>query len=585
MSSFVKGLIVGLMLNFVFFGLIGAIAVMASRGDAAVPPNTALVLHLQGGVPEYVETEMPPFLPGADQTDSPTLLGIVQALRQAAGDDNVKALVLRCGGSGAGWAKAQEIRWAIQEFKESGKPVWAFLAMAGREDYYIASLADRVVIQPESFLGLSGLHLEVMFFKGALDKLGIKADLIRTGKYKSAGEPFSREEMSPEWREVLNTMLDEFYSQLLEGLSEARGQDSEHWRALLDEGPFDSDDALERGLVDDLLDEEEFFEALEEELESEELRRLSAKSYAQRANRAVSGPTIALMHAVGSIVSGESSADPFTGAPTTLGSETFSAQLKRLRNDERIAGVILRIDSPGGDAVASEQMLRAVRRLSAEKPTVVSMSNMAASGGYYIASAPDVPIVAYPGTYTGSIGVITVHINLRELYDKLGISKESISRGRFAGMFTDYRALTDEERSKVREYVDSIYETFLRRVAEGRDEDANSIREVAEGRVWIGSQAAENGLVDQLGGYGVAIDLLKAAAEIEEDADVRIVSYPPRRSLLDAMFSRGRRSVLARLLEPPAFLGSRANWTEVAGWLERLEGGAMYMAPFTMTVD
>lgn len=585
MSSFVKGLLVGVLLVFVFVAGVGVVAFLASRGESGIPSDTALVLRLRGGIPEHIDTEMPGFLSGRDDGTPVTLFRMTQAVHRAAEDDSVKALVLLCDGSSAGWAKAQEVRWAVQAFKESGKPVWAFLELAGREDYYIASLADRIVIQPESFLELSGLRMEVMFFKSALDKLGVATDLIRTGKYKSAGEPFSRDEMSPEWREVLNKTLDEFYRQLLEGLAEGRGQDSEHWKALLDEGPFDTADAHRLGLVDDILDEDGFFERLEEAVDVDELHRMGAASYARRATRQAGGERIAVMHAIGTIMSGSSSTDPFSGYPSVLGSRTFSSHLEDLREDESISGVILRIDSPGGDAIASEQMLRAVRRLSAEKPVVVSMSNVAASGGYYIASAPEVPIVAYPGTYTGSIGVFTIHMNLRELYGKLGISKEVLTRGRFAGMYSDYKPLTLDERAKIRGYVDSIYETFLTRVSEGRGEDTETVRELAEGRVWIGSQAAENGLVDELGGYSRAIDLVKEAAQIDEDASVRIINYPPRRSILDALISRGRRAAVAQLFDSPAFSEARSNWTRVMGWADRLRGGAMYMAPYTLTVD
>lgn len=585
MSSFVKGLLVGILLIFAFVMAVGVAVFLAASGGPGMPSEAVLVLRLAGAIPEHVDTEMPEFLRGTDQGDLVTLFALTQAVRHAAEDESVKALVLHCDGSNAGWAKAQELRWAIEEFKESGKRVWAFLGIAGREDYYIASLADRIVIQPESFLDLSGLRMEVMFFKGALDKLGVETDLIRAGKYKSAGEPFSRDEMSPEWRGVLNETLDEFYDQLMEGLVEGRGQDQESWRALLDEGPFGATEARRHELVDDIMDEEGFFDGLKETLELEDLHRISAGFYARQLARAGDGRKIALMHAIGTIMSGSSAPDPFSGFPSVLGSDTFVSHLENLREDESIAGVILRIDSPGGDAIASEQMLRAVHRLREEKPVVVSMSNVAASGGYYIASAPDVPIVAYPGTYTGSIGVFTIHLNLRELYGKLGISKEILTRGRFAGMYSDYKPLTQDERAKVRTYVDSIYETFLKRVAEGRASDADSLRELAEGRIWIGSQALTNGLVDTLGGYGAAIDLVKQAAEIEEDEPVRIVNFPPRRSLFEMLLGRGSQAAFARYLDSPSFSEARANWTKAMGWAGRLRNGPLCMVPYTLTVE
>lgn len=585
MSSFVKGILVGVLLVFVMGGLVLAGLALASLQGDGIRQDTVLVLRLQGSIPEHVGTQLPAFLMGPGMPSPTSMYEITQALRRAADDPAVRALVLDFGISSTGWAKAQELRWAIQAFRESEKPVWAYLRSGEREDYYIASLADRIVMRPESFLGLSGLRMEVMFLKGTLDKLGIEVDLIRTGKYKTAAEPLTREDLSPEWREVLDASLDAFYSQLLEGVAEGRGEDATHWRAVVDEGPYDADGALRLGLVDEVAGERAFFEALAEDLEVEDPPRMYVRDYAGISRGRAGGELIAMLHASGTIVSGASWSDPFPGGEQSLGDETLVHQLKQLEEDQRVAGVILRIDSPGGDAVASEHMLRAVRRLAKQKPLVVSMSTMAASGGYYIAAAPDVPIVAYPGTYTGSIGVFTMHLNLRGLYDKVGIRKEMLSRGRFPGLFTDYRALSPVERAKVQGFVDSFYETFLGRVAEGRGTEVDAIRGLAEGRVWIGSQAAENGLVDALGGFEKAIDLVKEAAEIDPDTQVRVQSYPPRKGLLEALMSQGRSAAIRSLLESQVPGPAQEAWSSVAAWLARLRNGPQFMAPYTLTVD
>ena len=588
MSSFVKGLIVGILLVFVIMGLVGAVAVLASRGGPDLPADAALVVRLQGDIPEHVDAEVPAFFPGGSGRSETTLYALAESIRSAAGDDNIKALVLRCSGSRTGWAKAQELRWAIQEFKESGKPVWAYLALEGREGYYVASLANRVFMQPESVLNLSGLRAEVTFFKGALDKLGVRADLVRSGKYKSAGEPFSREEMSPEWREVVNATLDEFYGQLLEGIAEGRGRDAEHWKTVLDNGPYTADEAREHGLVDEVRYEDIFYEQLGDEVEVEDIERIDASLYAASGprNRGKGSKTIAILHAIGAISSGASWTDPFSGRHEVLGADTFESQISRLREDDDVDGVILRVDSPGGDAIASDKMLHAVRRLAEEKPLVVSMSTLAASGGYYIAAVPDVPIVAYPGTYTGSIGVFTIHLSMRDLYDKLGLTKEILTRGRFAAIESDYKALTTEERAKLAGYVDAIYRTFVSRVAEGRAAAPDRVEELAQGRVWVGSQALENGLVDEIGGYGKAIELVKDAAGIDTEEDVRIVHYPPRRTLFESLFSGGRRALLRQLLDVPP-LGAEAyrSWTDAYGWARRLGNGPMAMAPYTLSVQ
>ena len=585
-STFLKGLLAGVLLVFVVAGLFGAVAVLASRSGSETPSEAALVVRLDGSVPEHIGAQMPGFFPG-QRGPSPTLFGLTQAIRRAADDEKVKALVLLCGRSAAGWAKAQEIRWAIEAFKESDKPVWAYLALASREGYYIGSLADRVVMQPESYLNLSGLRAEVMFFKGALDKLGIEADLVRSGRYKSAGEQFTRGEMSPDFRESMNETLDVFYMQLLDGIALGRGKDPEHWRGVLDEGPFTAPEAELHGLVDEVLYEDSFYERLSEAVEVEEIRRVSASRYASQADgsAAKGRRKIAMLHAIGTITSGPSWTDPFGGQQETLGAESFRSHLERLREDDDIDGVILRIDSPGGDALASDQMLHDVRRLSKEKPLVVSMSTLAASGGYYIASVPDVPIVAYPGTYTGSIGVFTIHFNLRKLYDKLGISKDILTRGRFAAVDSDYKSMTPEERQKLSVYVNSIYDAFLARVSEGRGVDTQSIHELAQGRVWVGTQAAANGLVDDLGGYAKAVELVKQAAEIGEGEAVRIVHYPPRRSIFETLFSGGRQAALRQLLETPAVGEIYAAWAQSTALAQRLRNGPMYMAPYTLSVQ
>lgn len=586
MRNFLLGVLVGIVLLLLLVPLFGLVIWAVGSGSRpSVPSDAVLELRLRGGIPEFVEPDLPELLSFADGSPTTDLYTVTEAIRFAADDDRVKALMIRGDGSWAGWAKAQEVRWAIQDFKESGKPVWAYLEVAGREDYYIASLADKVVMQPESYLDLKGLRIEVMFFKGTLDKLGIEADLIRSGKYKSAGEPFSRTDISPEWREVLDSSLDELYGQLLAGIAEGRGQDAEHWQGVLDDGPFTSPHAREIGLVDDILYIDAFRDQLSDAASVDDLNTLSVARYAAMALPPGRGAeTVAILHANGPIVSG-SSFDPFTGMRSYLGSDTFISQVNRLRRNDDVAGVILRVDSPGGDAIASDQMLRAVRRLAEEKPVVVSMSNVAASGGYYIAAAPEVPIIAYPGTQTGSIGVFTMMLNLRQMYDKLGITKEVLTRGRFAAIDSDYKPMSGPEREKLRAYVDAIYDTFLSRVAEARDEDVDAIHELAQGRVWIGSQALENGLVDELGGFRAAVAALKDAAGIDQDDSVRVITYPQPRSVLERFFSQGRDVAVRQLLEVPVLGRFRETWAHFDGWLAAARGGPLYMAPFTLSVE
>ena len=586
MRNFLLGALVGALLVFFVVPLFGLLIWAASRGgQPPVPSDTALEISLRGDVPEHADMDWTDLLQMGDRRSPIDLYTLTEAIRFAAEDEKIKALVLRGGGSQAGWAKAQETRWAIQEFKKSGKPRSGHLKIA-EGGLLHASLADKVVLQPESYLDLKGLRLEVMFYKGTLEKLGVEVELIRTGKYKSAGEPFTREEISPEWRTVLDQTLDEFYGQLLSGIADGRGRDAQHWGTVLDEGPFTSGEAQMHGLIDDVLYRDAFFDQLNEAASVENLSRLSVADYARRAlPNQRQGEKIAIMHAIGPITSRSAWSGPFGPGTQILDAQRFIPALEKLRKDESIAGVVLRIDSPGGEAVASEQMLRAVRQLAEEKPLVVSMSTLAASGGYYIASAPDVPIVAYPGTYTGSIGVFTLMFKLHDLYEKLGITKEILTRGRFAAIDSDYESMSGAEREKLREYVDSIYDTFLARVAEGRGLDIESVQELAQGRVWIGSQALDNGLVDELGGYREAIAQVKKEADIDEDSPVQIVSYPPQQSMLQSLLSRGGQSAGSQLLEVPILGRLQQVWIDAGGWAPWMQGGTMFTTPYAISVD
>ncbi len=587
MRNFFLGVLVGALFVFLLVPLLGLIIWGATRGgQASVPSQTALEIRFGGDIPEQVEMDWTDLVNLADRKPRIDLYTLTDAIRFAAEDDNVKALVLHAGGSSVGWAKAQEIRWAIHEFKKSSKPVWAFLRIAGREDYYIASLADKVVIQPESYLDLKGLRMEVTFYKGMFEKLGVDVELIRAGKYKSAGEPFTRAEISPEWRGVLNETLDEFYEQLLTGIAAGRGRDADYWKAVLDEGPFTSGEAQQHNLIDDVLHEDAFFDQLNEAVSVDHLHRLRAATYAQRAlPKQGRGKKIAVMHAIGPITSSSDWSDAFGAGSRMLESGRFIRALEKLRKDESIAGVILRIDSPGGEAIASEQMLRAVRQLAEDKPLVVSMSTLAASGGYYIASVPDVPIVAYPGTYTGSIGVFTMLFNLHDLYEKLGLTKEILTRGRHAAIDSDYKSMTPAEREKLSKYVDSIYDAFLARVSEGRGWGVESVQELAQGRVWVGTQALDNGLVDELGGYREAISRVKEAADIEADAPVQIVSYPLQQSVFESLLSGQGQLARRQLLQVPILGALHEAWTAAGGWARWMRGGAMYTAPYAISID
>ena len=580
MVKYLLGILTGIVLVVALLGVMVLVAFTLGSAQPGIEDDSVLVMRLRGGVPEHIGIEMS--FGSWDSKTPATLLEVRNAFKKAAKDGRIRAIALHCGGLGAGWGKSQEIRWAIEEFKKSGKPIAAFIQVeAGTLDYFVASAADEVYLAPEAFLDVKGLRAEVSFYKDMLAKLGVTAEMQQIGKYKSAAEPWSRSSMSDESREVIESILDEVYGQFLETVAPSRDMTSGALREVVDNGPFISKKALEAGLVDKLGYEDEFYDALKEKLELEELKRVSFSRYRSVSLESLDltgEAQIAVVYAVGSILRGEGESGGLLGADI-LGSDSFSRTLRQVREDDDIQAVVLRIDSPGGDAIASDQMWREVNRLQEEKPMVVSMSNLAASGGYYIAMA-GAPVVAYPGTYTGSIGVFYGKINLRGLYDKIGVKKEVITRGRFAAIDSDYHGFTDAERAKVRESIEAIYQAFVEKVAQSRGRKWDEIHEVAQGRVWIGSQAERNGLVDEIGGFDKAIEMAKEAAGIAEEDRVTLITYPAPKPLFEVLFEG---DWLVR--ESPALGLLRSALQGVPHWPALLEGGFLRMPPYSIRIQ
>ncbi len=588
MVKFLLGLLSGLVLSFLLLFLFVIVVVAMRSVEPAIATDSVLVVELQGEFPEaaaaQVSLEYLRFGPPL------TLLDLRNNIKKAAKDDRIRALALRCGGFSAGWAKAQEIRWDIEEFKKSGKPVVAFMQVGGTLDYLIASAADEVYLTPEGMLDVKGLRAEATFLKDTLTKVGVDAEIEHIGKYKSAAEPFSRSSMSDAYREVVNSILDEVYGQFLDAAAASRGKTPGELRTILDNGPFLPEEAVTAGLADGLKFEDQFFEDLQEKLDADEIHRVKLREYqkvSMESLKLAGGSRIAVISGVGDILRGGGQGDPFLGS-VVLGSDAFSETLRRVREDDDIRGVIVRIDSPGGDAIASDQMWREMNLLDEVKPLVVSMSDVAASGGYYMAMT-GAPILAYPGTYTGSIGVVYGKFNLRGLYDKIGLKKEIITRGHFAAIDTDYRAMTEEERRKLREDIEVFYRGFVQKVADARGRPWEEIHEVAQGRVWMGSQAQQNGLVDEIGGFDRAVAMVKQSAGLAEDDLVTLVPYPPPKTFFELLL--GRDGMGTDELENASIRDSRLTrffrerLGTIPGWQAMLEGGMMRVAPYWVTVQ
>ena len=530
MLKFLLGVLVGVLLVFVGAIFIFAVALHFREQTPPVASNSVLVLRLEGDIPEKPPLELPLLQSGRSTV---TVADIWSSLRRAGTDSRIKAVVLAPSGLSAGWAKLQELRMDLEQFRKSGKPVYAYLRNPGTREYYVALAADRIYLGPTDPLMFKGLRAEIMYFKNTLDKLGVSVEVEHAGKYKDYGDMFTRADMSPETREVLDGVVSNVYDDIVSRTADARHKTPEEVRALIDRGPFTSTQAAAVGLVDALRFEDQMFGELKDRLKSGELSRISLEDYVKASAGSSRGTRVALVVGEGDIVRGDP--DDGSGDASGITSYGFNKLLRQVAGDDSIKGVVVRIDSPGGEVMASDEIWRQMNLLSAKKPTVISMSDLAASGGYYMAMTGD-PIVAYPLTETGSIGVVFGKPNLRGLYNKLGVTKDSVQRGTHAGIDSDYTSLTPEEQKLLRDGIDESYHDFVSKVAKARRTSFDKIEPFAQGRVWMGNQAQAHGLVDRLGGLDTAIEVLKTRMKLPATEQVRIVTYPPRRSLLDFLF-------------------------------------------------
>jgi len=534
MKNFLIGLFTGLLICVltVFIAGFALVRLAGSYGERkpVVSDGSTLVFKLEGDVPEKAPTEIP--IPLFEQQAPITIQQTWENFRKAAADPKIKAVIFEPVGLSIGWAKMQEIRQEILEFKKSGKPIVTFLYGPGSREYYLASATDRIFVPPDDTLDVKGLRVESMYFKNSLDKLGVQMDVIHAGKFKDAGDMFTHTAMSPETHEVLDQVVDQYYGDLVTVIAAGRKKTPEQVKELIDQGPFTAAEAKQDGLVDALGYEDRADQEVEKRLNQSSLKKISLRAYSKIPAPATGGSQIALLAGEGDITRGGEN-ESF-GSDSGIHSGSFVKVLKQLENDSSIKGVILRIDSPGGDGVASDEILQATKDLSAKKPLVISMSDYAASGGYFMSITGD-PIVAYPNTLTGSIGVIMMKPNLHGLYDKLGITEDLIKRGQFSDMDSSYYPTSPLEQRKYQQEIDSFYSSFVNHVAAARRKSYQQIDDIAQGRVWLGAQAKNNGLVDELGGLDKAIEMVKARAKIPAGEKITLVPYPGRRSVFDLL--------------------------------------------------
>ena len=532
---------------------VGALALLMRGGGGGprLSGTSYLALDLSGPVPEDAPTDLGNFL----ERRPPTLRTLVESIDRAAADSNVKGLVVRVSSLPAsGWGQVQELRDAITRFRASNKPAYAHLEFCGNKEYYLASACTKVYAVPTALLDVTGLEAEVTFFRGTLDKLGVEAQFEGVGKYKNAPNQFTEKGFTEPHREQMDALLDSFYGEYVSAVAKARGWTREKVQEVIDAGPYDGVTAQKAGLVDELL----YRDQLDERLAGADAIGPARYVRGSRGGFGYDGrPQVAIVYVVGEIVPGESQTSALGGS--FAGSDTVAKAIRQARKDTSIKAILLRVDSPGGSGTASDVIWREVQLARAQKPVVVSMGDVAASGGYFIAMGSHA-IVAQPGTITGSIGVFGGKMSLRGLYDKIGLNKEILKRGQHADLFTEYRPWTDEERGKVRQMMTAFYKEFVTKAAEGRKKKYEDIDAVAQGRVWTGKEALQHGLVDRLGGMDVAVDLAKERAGIRKDQEVRLVVMPERKGLLETLLERQEEGVETLL---PRDLRAVLRWAQV----------------------
>ncbi len=517
------------------FILIG-LAMMASCGGLLV-----LGLVVGGGTPYSVPDNSTLYLPldapfGEVPSANvfslvnrrPTVASTVETLKKAKRDSRVKALVITPSAAGALWAQLQEVRAAIDDFRQSEKQVTAYLEFGGAQEYYLASAADRIVVMPAGQLDLTGIATYELFFRGALDKLGVVPDMLHIGDFKTAANTFTERSFTKAHLEMSRSLNRDWYDELVRAVAASRKKTVDEIRRIIDAGPFQPEAALQAGLIDQIAYEDE----LDDKAPVQGTRRLEARSYHEAyvaGGSRTPGARIAVLYAVGAIASGKSALD---GAGGVVGSETFVEWLRKVRVEPDVRAIVVRVDSPGGSAIASEVIWRELMITRDMKPLIVSMGDVAASGGYYIA-VPAHAIVAQPGTLTGSIGVVTGKFALGGALDKIGVGTGVVSDGKYADIYSPFRPFSPDERSRMEEQMQATYDLFLKRVADGRKTTREKVDAIAQGRVWTGRQALERGLVDELGGLDLAIRLAKERAKLDPSKDVDLLVYPQEPTIFD----------------------------------------------------
>jgi len=572
----------GLMLG--VFSIIIIFSILAASGDSKevqLDKPYVLRLELNGEIQDRVE-EMPFDLSEITGQDV-NILGlndILANIKKAKTDENIKGIYIEIGMISAGFATREEIRNALLDFKESGKFITTYSEIYTQGSYYLASVADYICMYPEGGMELRGLNSTIPFFTNALKKMGIEPQVIRHGKFKSAVEPFMLTEMSDENREQIETYMESIWEHFLKNVASERELTRDRLNEMAENLEIQTtEDAVRLGLVDSLFYRDQFQNHLANLMEQEnydDINFISLKKYNkvknENARDKFKKEKVAVIYAQGEIQSGE-------GSETVIGSERISKAIRKARKDEKVKAIVLRVNSPGGSALASDVIWREMKLANEEKPVVVSMGDVAASGGYYIACASD-KIYASPNTITGSIGVFGIMPNIEELMtDKIGITFDNVKTNKFADLGSVNRPLTQEEYDIIQKGVVDVYNTFTSKVAEGRDMSQENVDDIGQGRVWSGTNAMDINLIDEYGGLEAAV---AGAAELAELGDYRIYELPEQKDPFQELLEQLEEDMQTSWIKYQ--LGDQYKYYKTIQDIKHLEGVQARM-PYQFVID
>ncbi len=550
------------------FGLVLLWLLVRSEGPS-IADGSILVLPIEG---HYVESQDPSLLAQILTDADMSFAGLLSEMKKAERDDRLSRVVLRIRNLAIGWGQAQELRDAIARLRDAGRQPIAYLEVAGfgaNIEYYVASAADEVQIAPAGFGGVVGLAGEYFFLGQMWKKFGIEFDVSRAGRFKSAVETLTGDEMSDAYREAANSLLDSINQQFVSGIAESRGMTSAAVRAVIDRAPMTPNEMVKHHLVDRIA----FFDEL---LESFDGPIVEASEYAQVDLASLGFDPVAqfaLIYGSGNVVVGRGRVNS-RGSPV-MASDTVADAIEAAADDPDIDAIIFRIDSPGGSVLAADIIWRALEvAKQSEKPLIASFSNVAASGGYYVAAGADT-ILASPGSVTGSIGVFALRPVFKGLLDKLDINVETLTRGAHADLLLTSQPLSPETAAIIDREIEAIYQLFLERVADGRRLDLQAVDRIAQGRVWTGEQALERGLIDGLGGLNEAVLRGKQALGLDAEADVALIPYPEDDSLTAQLTDTLRRVSLEVVPDSPL----KGLAERVQAWFDAAPVGAPALVP------